>query len=208
MKKLNIALVVVLFLFTSCATIYQAPELSIREINHRTIAILPFDASIQYRKLPEDVSISDIMEMEEEMGYVFQNQMYISFLRNIEDYFIEFQDIDQTNTILLRNNVDYGNILEYSKDEIATMLEVDALVSGRVLSSKPMSTGGALALGILFGEWAATNRVDVTLSVHDGSDAKLLWKYDHSYSGSVGSNPESLSRELMRQIARKFPYRR
>ena len=69
-----------------------------------------------------------------------------------------------------------------------------------------MSTGAAIVVGALFGVWGATNTADVTVSLHDGKDSKLLWKFNHVYSGSVGSSPEQLTNAMMKPIMRKFPY--
>ena len=64
----------------------------------------------------------------------------------------------------------------------------------------------AVALGVIFGVWGNTNQVNATLTIHDKTDSKLLWKYDYVASGSVGSSTESLSKALMRNASKKFPY--
>jgi hypothetical protein len=208
MKSIKFLTVVLgIFLFSSCATIYQSPDLHSRTVNHQKIAFLPFDVTIQYRKLPKNTSLDQIKEMEEDMGYVFQEQMYTRFLQKINYYNVEFQDISQTNALLKKNDVVYSNYKEFTKTELAEILKVDAVISGKILTSKPMSTGGAIALGVLTGYSAATNKVDVNVTVHDASDSKLLFKYDHSYSGGVGSSPEQLAKALMRHIEKNFPYR-
>ena len=115
--------------------------------------------------------------------------------------------MDKTNTILKRNKIDLENLGEYSKDELARLLEVDEVISGNVITTKPMSTGAALAFGVLFNVWGTTNTADVTVSLHSGKDSKLLWKFNHVYSGSVGSSPEELTNAMMKPISRKFPYR-
>jgi hypothetical protein len=133
--------------------------------------------------------------------------MYNRFLRKNDQFYINFQDVDKTNMILTRNKIDIENLVEYSKDELARLLEVDAVISGNVITTKPMSTGAAIVVGALFGFWGSTNTADVTVSLHDGKDSKLLWKFNHVYSGSVGSSPEQLTNAMMNPISRKFPYR-
>ena len=202
-----ITTLIVLTILSSCATIYKSTDLSTRVSKHKNIAFLPFDAVIRYKKMPKNTSIEQLKEMESDMGYIFQEQIYTRFLKKIKYYDIEFQDVSMTNAILKRNGITYANFKEYTKEEIAKLLKVDAIVSGKILSTKPMSEAGALVLGLLTGVGTATNKVDVNLSLHDAIDSKLLFKYDHTHSGGIGSNPERISKALMRAVEKKFPYR-
>jgi len=206
-KFLGLFLIVSAFLWQGCATIYVAPDMPATEGRHRLIAILPFETTIQYNKLPKDVTPEQVEQNEDELDFVFQSQLYNRFLKKRAQFFIDFQDIDHTNMVLKRNKIDIKKLGEYSKDELARLLDVDAVVSGQVVTTKPMSTGAALAVGILFDIWGTTNTADVTVSLHDGKDSKLLWRFNHVYSGTVGSSPEQLANEMMQVISRKFPYR-
>jgi hypothetical protein len=162
---------------TGCATVYKMPELEDSGNNYKTIAILPFEVTVQYNRLPKNVTPEQIRENEYELGFVFQNQ------------------------------IDIYNLGEFSKDELARLLEVDEVISGHVITSKPMSTGAALAVGILFDIWGPTNTAEVTVSLHSGRDSELLWKFNHVYSGGVGSSPEQLTHAMMGPVSRKFPYK-
>jgi hypothetical protein len=208
MKTINLLRFLFLAIFiTGCATVYTASELQNQKNKHQEIAILPFDVTVQYNKLPKNVTTEQIEENEYELGFVLQNQMYNRFLRKMGQYTVDFQDIDKTNMMLKRNKISIQDLAEHSKDELARLLEVDAVISGKVLTTKPMSTGAAFALGILFDFWGPTNTADVTVSLHDGKDSRLLWKFNHVYSGTVGSSAEELTNAMMRPISRKFPYR-
>ncbi len=197
---------ILVVLFSSCATVYQASEMPALQNQHKTIAVLPFEVKVQYNKLPKNVTEEQIHQNEYDLGFVLQNQMYNRFLKKKDLFSIEFQDVSQTVMMLKRNKIDIENLSEYSKDELARLLEVDAVVSGNLITTKPMSTGAAIVVGALFGVWGATNTADVTVSLHDGKDSKLLWKFNHVYSGSVGSSPEQLTNAMMKPIMRKFPY--
>jgi hypothetical protein len=194
-------------LLSGCATVYQASEMATLESKHKKVAIIPFDVEVKYNRLPKNVTIEQIRENENDLGFVLQNQMYNQFLRKKDQFMIDFQDVDQTVMMLKRNKVDVEKLDEYSKDELARLLEVDAIVSGHLITTRPMSTGAAIVVGALFGVWGATNTADVTVSLHDGNDSKLLWKFNHVYSGSVGSSPEQLTKALMKPVIRKFPYK-
>ena len=69
-----------------------------------------------------------------------------------------------------------------------------------------MSEVAAVALVLLDEEWGSTNEVHVSLSINDCQDRKLIWNYDHKFSGSLGSSPLRLVDELMREASEKMPY--
>jgi len=201
------ALGILFLVLTGCATVYTAPDIQ-PVAQAKSIAILPFDVKVQYNRLPKNVTLEQIHENEQELAFVLQQQMYTRFLQKNHQFPVSFQDVDMTNMMLRRSNVSIEELGEFSKDELARLLEVDEVISGNVITTRPMSTGAALALGILFNVWGATNQADVTVSLHNGNDSKLLWKFNHVYSGSVGSSPDQLTKAMMKPIARKFPYRK
>jgi hypothetical protein len=80
------------------------------------------------------------------------------------------------------------------------------LLTSNYSLSKPMSDGGAIALGLLVGVWGSTNNTGVTLELHDKETKKLLWNYNHKVSGSIGSSPARLVDNLMRHASKRMPY--
>ena len=75
--------------------------------------------------------------------------------------------MDRTNAILKKNNLTYAHISLKDRAELCQLLGVDGVVTGKISMSKPMSEGAAVAVGLLVGAWGATNKTDVTISVHD-----------------------------------------
>jgi hypothetical protein len=51
-----------------------------------------------------------------------------------------------------------------------------------------------------------TNEVRVSLNISDCRNTKLIWNYDHKYSGSLGSSAAQLVDGLMRKATKKMPY--
>jgi len=199
---------VMLLYAASCAKIYTSPDFTNVRNEHKTVAILPFEVTIDAKKIPKGMTLETLKELEKDEGFTFQSQMYSRFLENQkkDKYTVQFQDVDRTNSILLRNGVNYENMRSYTKDELAEMLGVDAVVSGHIRRSRPMSTGGAIASSLLFGFSGPTNRVDMDVVIHNELNGALLWKYNHQASGGIGSSSEQLSKSLMKKISRKFPY--
>ena len=204
----KILLVSVAFALGACATVYTAEDFAAYQQQHETVAILPYTVNITLKKLPEGMTEDDVHTMEVEESYSFQKVLYSQFLQRQADgeYTVEFQDVDKTNTILARNDITADTLMRYTKDEIATLLGVDSVISGTITRSKPMSTGGAIASTIFFG-FGTTNQVHVNMTLHCGETGNLLWSYDHELSGGLGSSPETVAKSLMKGIAKKFPYR-
>ncbi len=200
-----------LFLLAGCnkPKTYLAEEFTNYQNVHHLVAIMPFQVTIDPKKLPKDFSLEMTKEAEKDEAYNFQQQLYLRFLEKHKkgEYTVKFQDVDDTNARLGKAGINNENISNYTKTELKVILEVDALISGSIFRERPMSTGAAVVTGILFGMWGSTNKVNVALNIHDASTGDLVWKYEHKASGSVGSSPEELAKSLMKNISKKFPYR-
>lgn len=211
-KYLRIISFLAIFVFVGCAspTIYTKPEFSDVTKSHQKVAILPFTVNIDSKNQSKDFTIEMAKKAEKDEGYLFQQQIYAQFLKQQSKgrYTVNFQDVEYTNSRLYKSGITYENIVNYSKSDLARILEVDAIISGVIKRTKPMSGTGAAVLGILVGYWGATNKVDVSLNVYDGKSSDLLWKYDHEASGSLGSSPEGLAKSLMKGISKDFPYKK
>ncbi len=192
----------------ACASIYTAPEFAQTTSTHKRVAVLPFDVTIDSKGLPKDLTPEALSTMRKDEAYLFQRQVYMKFLKRANNYTVEFQDVDQTNALLEQGGITYEVMRAHTKDEIAKMLGVDAVVSGNIFRTKPMSGAGAAALGLLIGVWGPTNKVTIDMTIHNGATGSLLWKYTHEASGSVGSSPDAMANSLMNGISRSFPYRR
>lgn len=211
-KYLRIFSFLAIFVFVGCAspTIYTKPEFSDVTKSHRKVAILPFTVNIDSKNQSKDFTVEMARKAEKDEGYLFQQQIYAQFLKQQSKgrYTVDFQDVEYTNFLLRKGGITYENIMNYTKSDLARKLGVDAVISGTIKRTKPMSGTGAAVLGILVGYWGSTNKVDVSLNLYGEKSNDLLWKYDHEASGSVGSSPERLAKSLMKGISKDFPYKR
>jgi len=48
--------------------------------------------------------------------------------------------------------------------------------------------------------------VNIAVTINVGADGTLFWNFGDGAFGGLGSSPESLLEELVRGIARTFPY--
>lgn len=210
MKKLFIPLVCALIFISACGPkIYKSTEFDDVAAKHKTVAILPADVTIMLRpNQSKKMSADEIEKNRESTAYAIQDKMYSWFLRRSDklDYTVKFQDVSKTNSILKEAGFTYKDIRLKSKESIARLLGVDALISNITNMDKPMSEGVAVAVGLLIGTWGSTNNVNTTINIHEAKQGDLIWKYDYLAQGSVGSSPENLVNGLMRNASRKFPY--
>lgn len=199
----TLSLVVIIgIIFSSCAKIYYSPDAYNLARNHKTIAILPPTVSIAANKKVEAEAMKEQQRTE---SINFQKEMYSWMLKRKMQGKItpEIQDIETTNAKL--KNAGYPE-KTFTSEELCEILGVDGTLGSNYSLSKPMSQGAAIAVGVLFGAWGATNEVTVALDIKDCANKKLLWNYDHKFSGSIGSSPARLVDGLMRHASKKMPY--
>jgi len=186
----------------SCATIYLAPNGQAIANKHDIIAIIKPKVSIKARKKDDAEAIK---ESQRTSAIEFQQEIYKYMLKRKSQghMVVEVQDVEETNALLSRSGI---NIESLTTKEMCDLLGVDALLTSNFGLSKPMSTGGAIAMALLVGVGGSTNEVVVTLSIKNCEDKSLVWKYDHKYSGGLGSSSSRLVEALMRKASKKIPY--
>jgi hypothetical protein len=197
----NITALFLLSIFvSSCASIYLAPNGKSIANKHEKLAIVIPKVSIKARKKDDAEAIK---ESQRTSAFEFQQEIYKYLLKRKTQgkMQVNIQDVEETNAILERSN-----IKNLTTKEMCDLLEVDAIMTSNFGLKKPMSTGGAIALAVLTGYGASTNEVVVTLSIKNCDDKSLLWKYDHKYSGGLGSSTSRLVEALMRKASKKMPY--
>ncbi|MFZ1684791.1 MAG: hypothetical protein WAU88_11795 [Candidatus Zixiibacteriota bacterium] len=202
----------IMFLLAACGgpTLYTSPKFDSYRQNHKLICILPLKVTIDPHKLPKDYTMEMAQKAESEEGYNMQRELYTRFLNRQQkgEYTIDFQDIDKTNALLTKAGVPYEKMADMTKEEICKIVGTDAAISGSIYRERPMSTGLAVGLGLLLGVWGNTNKVNVTIAIHEGGSGELVWQYDHEASGSVGSSAEKMAESLVKNVSKKFPYKK
>lgn len=187
--------------------LFEHPNFETIAKDHKIIAILPFSAKVSLRpKQMKEITPEQLKDMEISEGKAIQNSMYTWFLNRQKrgKLLIEVQDPGKTNALILKSDI--TDLERYTPEELAKILEVDAVITGRFETDKPMSDGASIALGLLVGFWGSTNAATVNMSVHNGIDGQLLWNYNKRVSGSLGSSTDMLINTLMRKASRRLAY--
>lgn len=209
-KMRNFILGLVVALLAGCATTYTVDDFDKYQGAHETVAILPFSVTMSAGNRGKDVTATRLNEEARAQAFNFQRSVYTQFLERVEKdkVTVKFQDIDDTNALMRRAGAfdDEGNVM-LTKQEIGVLLDVDAVIAGSMTLSKPMGTGTAVVTTLLVG-WGVTNEAQINMTIHDSESGSLVWSYDHSASGGVISSPDQLAKNLMRNIASKFPYKK
>lgn len=191
--------------FEGSKQVYQVPNLTEIVSTHKTVAILPFDAKITYRKQPKNFNLEANQEQERTMSRNIQSSMYTFLLRKRENYLVSFQDIEKTNTLLKKAGM-LDKLDEFTKDEIAKVLNVDAVLGGRFETEQTKSEAGAIASAVLFGGFGGkTGTGTLTLMVNDAKDGEMLWRFFKTMDDSIMSSTDDLIERMMRKVSRNFP---
>ena len=190
-------------------SIYLANDFRTYVPRHKTLAILPSSVTIGLRpNQARNISPEQLRQLQISTSLDYQSRIYAWLLRHNQrkPYTVAFQDVATTNSLLRQANLSDDDMRTHSPQELAQLLGVDAVMSSSILTTKPMSVGAAVAVGVLVGVWGATNQVDITVNIHEGESSKLLWKYNYIAAGTITSSTEQIINQLMRNAARKFPY--
>ncbi len=209
----SILITVILAFLSSFAiaqtSLYEHPQIEQYISKHNKVAILPFKTSITMRpKDMKSMTNEQISKMEEDEGYSIQSAMHSWFLkREMKGKLkVSFLDPLTTNAKLRKMGVTFENIQDYTPDELADMLEVDAIIMGSFETNKPMSEGASVALGLLVGFYGNTNKAILNMSIYDSEEGVQIANYNKAISGSMGSSTEDLINILMRKASRRISY--
>jgi hypothetical protein len=189
--------------------IYVNPNFTELAKHHSKIAVLPFKTIIKLRpKQMEKMTPEQFDKLQNDEGLAVQSAVLSYFLKRKEqhDLNVSVLDVNTTNALLKKNNINNENIDSFTPAELCTLLGVDAVLSGLFQTDKPMSDGASLALFMVVGFAGPTNSGSVTININDGKTGELLWKYDKTLSRSLGSDTNTIIKTMMRKASRKLPY--
>ena len=190
----------------SSKQVFSSPNLATEIYNLKTVAILPFKANISYKRMPKNYNSQTIKDEAVQLGFNLQSGMYTYLLRRANDYSVTVQDIEKTNT-LLRQNKAFDNLDEFTADQLAKFLGVDAVIKCSYSYEKTGSEGGAIVTTILFGVGKVATG-ELTMAIYNGKDGDLLWRFYKQMNEDVFSSANAVMERMMRKVGRNFPYQK
>lgn len=217
MKGLKLMiLATMIFVVSSCATIYKNSNLDRESSTLQTMAIVPFNVYIKAPKSSKNRSMELDVKTQLDEGIRLQNEVYTRFLQQNTLLNISIQDVSLTNAKIAEAGYTPGNLKSISKDKLAELLGVDMILSGDVFEKKPVSTGGAIAIGVattivtpmglILPFVIPINEVNMDVNLHKKSESILMWKYHHTLTGGVSSTPENIGNLMVKEVVNKFPF--
>lgn len=192
--------------FEGSKQIFTSPELKTEILRHKTVAILPFTATISYKRLPKNFDEAANKQDQDNMAMGMQQGMYTYLLRKADDYSVRFQDIDRTNALLKQKGL-YDKLNEVTQDSVCKTLGVDAVVKCTFAYARTGSEGGAIVKAVLLGPaFSKTGSGSLTMQIYNGKDGALLWRFYKEMNESITSSSNEVMERMMRKVARNFPY--
>jgi hypothetical protein len=192
--------------FESSKEIYSSPKLKTTIPTHKVVAILPFSATVTYKRPPKNYDENAHKAEEKALTTDLQSSMYTFLLRKGGNYTVTFQDVDRTNSLLKQAGV-FDKIDELSQDSICKILKVDAVIKSKYSYEKTASDGAAIAKTVLFGSMGSkTGSGGLTMQIYNGADGELLWRFYKAMNDDVMSSTDEMIERMMRKVSRNFPY--
>lgn len=195
-------LVGVVMMGSSCAKVYHHPDSKRMAQRHKMVAIVPPSVSISAQRKVDPEAMKE-QQRTESMN--IQREIYSWLLRRKSQGKLsqDIQDPETTNARLERAGYPRTKL---TSEELCEVLGVDGILTSNIAMTKPMSEGAAVAIGLITGVWGNTNEVNANLSITDCRGKTLLWNYENTYSGGVGSSANRLVDQMMRRASKKMPY--
>ncbi len=188
---------------------YLSPAFENARSNDKVLAILPFEVVNRYKKMPKGSTIESLKIIERNDALVMQRDLYRYCLRNYskDQYTVHIQNYHMTNEILEQKGVKYEQIKKMPKEELAELLGVDAVISGKVRQSKGRWNND-IATRFFFGVFRKGKKINATLAIHNRKNDRPIWKYNDGVSIAEDDTVLSLSRKLLRTVSHRIPYQR
>jgi len=173
--------------------------------DHQVLAILPFFTNLD---LGEEVAPAEVRRLEQQEGYAVQDALETYFGRGKKKkkFTVSFQNSEDTNAILAKNEISFQNIDRYTIRELSEVLGVDGIVSGNLEVNTLLSNGVPTELSFLDYILGDADYGRIGIKISDGDSGKLLWKYEQEINRKSGKNTDDLIDKMMKKAARKFPY--
>lgn len=194
----------ILFMLSSCVTVFQTSDATSIATQHQKIAIIAPD--VQMSPLPH--TRREVMEqIEKSEATNLQYEMYDWMLRRqmrgqLEE--VSIQSIETTNQKLEEAGYHDGTYL--TEKELCELLEVDAILKSNYTLNAPFVNTGTIVTSILLEEDLPSKETTVMLSLYDHANEKQIWQYRNQIVETAWDNRTTFVQSFMRHASRRMPY--
>ncbi|MFN5422511.1 MAG: hypothetical protein ACK5AO_04525 [bacterium] len=185
--------------------IFKSPNFDQVVASAKTVAILPFNVGISYKKMPKGMTLDMVKENERQESTQMQQGMYTYLLRKSNDYSVTFQDVDRTNALLKKAGV-FETLGDIMADSICKILNVDAVIKCNWSYAKTGSEAGAIASAMLLGVGKGTGSGQLVMQINQAKEGELVWRMSKEMNEGAFSSANELMERMMRKVGRVFPF--
>lgn len=225
-KLLNLTIGFLITFLFSCTPYFISHDFEIQTADHKVIAILPFEMNYTGR-IPKEISKEDLNKIEELESKAFMISYYNEILRSTKSgkkpIRVNIQNYYNTLQLLEGNGISLINSWNIKAEELAEVLQVDAVLRGYVEKNQLLTE--LESLGIEFGArilnimtnhtlwpWIPYNIsiskiVKTNYSIVDGKNGSTLWSIAYEVEADWRKPANEIIDEVNRKSTRKFPYR-
>lgn len=193
------------FNIESRKNVYSNPNLKNFISTQKSVAIVPFKATISYKHIPKNYNIEENAMEEKRLGQNMQLGMFTYLLGKSEKYSVSFQDVERTNALLKQAGI-FEKIDDILPDSLCKLLKVDAVIRCNYSYEKKGSEGGAIVSAVLLGGLSSTGSGGLTMQINDKVNGDLIWRFYKEMNETIGSNANEVMERMMRKVSRNFPY--
>ena len=215
-------------LFAGCtSTVKTTATAKATLVNHKTIAILPFEVRFDLRnKNQREFTEEDIGKVKQFMAMGLQDYLYhwLKSYSTKKPFTVTIQDVETTNLILSENKIRFMDLYNMSRVDLAKMLGVDAILTPNVIFAQPNSEAASIVfmgLGSPTFEGLATQEMRMQVLLNDNISDTALWTFVTKTQSNGVTKPskqrkkENILYPLFRNIdeslvkfIKKFPYKK
>ncbi|MBD2755366.1 hypothetical protein [Spirosoma validum] len=176
--------------------------------------MLPFDVQIEKNLQLKKTTADRLRVQEEREAYQYQSGVFQYLMDRKKDFAVNFQDIDDTNTLLKRKGITYQTLRSMTKTEMCQALGVDGVISGRFQRRENLDRTASRVLDLVsrqtenFALSPKQGEANLSLTLYDVAEKRVVWTYQNDDWNSSYRSPEEMAQGLMARAAKKFPYRR
>jgi len=184
--------------------VYASPDLKKAMKDYKVIAILPVGTQLSFKSQVPYLNERNQASERINTGLANQSRIYSYILPKSDRMKIEIQDIEKTNLLLLKSEMS-ARPDQYTKEEIAKILGVDAILSGLYESDafliEDQITKDSTSHSIRTPRFSASVKNVLTLTLYDGKTGKQMWRY-YNYQ----TQSSYISDELIEGAVRNLPF--
>ena len=209
-----------------CTPYYISNNFEIQTVNHKEIAILPFEMTYT-GLISEELTEEDLILIEEAESIAFMTSYYNEVLRSTRSgkkpIRVNIQHYKNTLQLLDDNGINTFDSWNMKAEDLSEILQVDAVLRGYIEKNQLIpdleSFGidvGIHILNILTNNalwpWlpydlSKSKEVNTNYALIDGRDGSTLWSIAYEVEADWRRPANEIIDDVNRRSSKKFPYR-